>query len=136
MPYPFPDPRTELSKLYNQPGLAGDITSIASKGINDQTRTRVDDLLSRLATSGRDITGISGAALNNVYSNAGKQLTNASVQGANADRNMRLNILSQLLGLQINEDNQPGFLDSLGGIVGSLAGGFGGSLGSKIGSKI
>jgi len=119
MAYPFPDPRTELSKLYNQPGLAGDITSVASRNINNQTNRRVEDLLSRFATSGMNRTGISGVALNDIYSNAGEQLTNASVQGANADRNYRYKILAKLLGLQMFEDNKP---SPWGSVLGKLLG--------------
>ena len=114
----------------NQPFQAG------AQAITDQTNTRVQDFLSRLATTGLGRTGIGGAGLNQIYSNSGKQFGNLAASSAQN----RTNIISQLLGLHKFEQNKLGFGDVFGSIlglgVGSILGPAGGVVGKKLGGLI
>ncbi len=118
----------------NQPFQAG------AQAITDQTNTRVQDFLSRLATTGLGRTGIGGAGLNQIYSNSGKQFGNLAASSAQN----RTNIISQLLGLhkfdKQFEQNKLGFGDVFGSILGlgagSILGPAGGAIGAKLGGLI
>ena len=72
--------------------------------------------------------GISGVAQNDIYSNAGEQLSSVSAQGAQMDERTRMQALQGMEGIAQYEDQKPTFLDFLGsmaGQVGGMAGGMG-----------
>jgi hypothetical protein len=129
-------PEVPLSYEYlnNQDG--GKAFSMASKGINDQTRQQVQALLSHYATSGLSRSGIQGAALNNIYSTSENALGNAAVSADQAAANRRLQILQMLLGNKAYQDSQPGFGDFLGSAFGTLTGALTGGIGTAVGQKI
>lgn len=94
-----------------------DYVSSASANINNLTRKRVRDLLSKYSTTGLGRSGISGAALNGVYSTAGQNLSNVAAQGATMQAQNRQQILSQMLGLAEYQDSKPGFGSILGQLI-------------------
>lgn len=113
-----------------------DYMSTAVGGINNQTKKRIRALLSKFSNTGMARSGISGAAENDIYSNAGEQIQNVSAQGGLMQQQNRNQILAQLLGLAEYQDSKPGFLDFLGGIGGNIVGSATGGLGTAIGSKL
>src|ERR1035437_3045856 len=102
----------------NQP--ANDYVSSATAGINNQTRKRVKDLLGKFSTTGMGRSGISGAAQNDIYSNAGQNISQVNAQGEQMTQQNHMQTLSQLLGLAEYQDQKPGFGDVLGAVGGKL----------------
>ena len=114
--------------------------SSASANINNLTNKRVRDLMSRFSTTGLGRSGISGAALNQVYSTAGQNLSDVAAQGAQLDEQSRRAIINQLLGLEQlkfqREQQDFGFGDVLGAVGGGVLGSVLGPVASGAGSKI
>lgn len=113
---------------YNNPTAGKEFVSSASSQIQNLTKKRVRDLLSKFSTTGMSRSGISGVAQNDIYSNAGEQLSGVAAQGAQMDENTRMKALQGMEGIAQYEDQKPTFLDFLGsmaGQVGGMAGGMG-----------
>ena len=127
-----------MSAYNNDPSK--DYVSTATGSINDQTRKRVRDLLSKFSTTGMGRSGISGAATNDIYSNAGQQISQVGAQGEQMQAQNQQNILGKLLGLYEYQDQKTSFGDVLGGMAGvfggSLLGGAGGALGKGLAGLI
>ncbi len=104
---------------YNNTGPIRDYTSSAIGGVNRLTNKRVRDLLSRYATTGMGRTGTSGAALSDVYSTAGRNITEATTQGALMEQQQRQRSIENLLNLYQFEESQPGWEDMVGKLLGS-----------------
>ena len=122
---------------YNNPQPAQDYISTASANINNLTRKRARNLMSQYSTTGMGRSGIEGAALNDVYSNAGQNLSQVAAQGEQMRAQERQNALHSLLGLyEFNQQNNPSFGQILGGIGGTLAGSLLGPVGAGIGGSI
>ena len=118
----------------NQP--ANDYVSSATAGINNQTRKRVKDLLGKFSTTGMGRSGISGAAQNDIYSNAGQNISQVNAQGEEMTQRNHMQLLSQLLGLAEYQDSKPGFGDVLGAVGGKLLGSATGGVGAGAGNYL
>jgi len=129
-----------LQSQYDNSTPVNDYISSASAGINNQTNKRVRDLMSRFSNTGMSRSGISGASLNDIYSNAGGQLSNVASQGEMMNMQNRSQILNQMLGLYKYQDQKPTWGDVAGGVAGSLlgsaTGGFGTAIGGALGKLI
>jgi len=125
-----------LMSEYNTNSPANDYVSSATAGINQQTRKRVQDLLGKFSSTGMGRSGISGAAENDIYSNAGQNISQVNAQGEEMTQNNHMQILSQLLGLEEYKDAKPNFLDTIAGIGGKLGGSALGGVGSAAGTKL
>lgn len=113
------------------------LISSGTRNINNLTRKRVNDLLSRLSTTGLGRSGISGAALNDIYSSAGDSLANVSAQGAQLQANQRSDLINKLLGLYKYQDQSSFDLgDILGTGLGLVAGSALGPIGAAAGGKL
>jgi hypothetical protein len=125
-----------LMSEYNNSQPYQDYTSTATASINNQTRKRVRDLLSKFSTTGMGRSGISGAAMNDIYSNAGESISSVGANAATMEAQNRQAILGKLLGLYEYEDNKTNFGDVLGFVGGNLLGSATGGFGSKLGNKL
>jgi hypothetical protein len=125
-----------LMSEYNTNSPANDYVSSATAGINQQTRKRVQDLLGKFSSTGMGRSGISGAAENDIYSNAGQNISQVNAKGEEMTQNNHMQVLSQLLGLSEYQDSKPGFGDVLGAVGGKLLGGATGGLGSALGGGL
>ena len=125
-----------LMSEYNNNSPANDYVSSATSGINNQTRKRVKDLLGKFSTTGMGRSGISGAAQNDIYSNAGQQISQVNAQGEQMTQQNHMQTLSQLLGLSEYQDSKSGFGDILGAISGKLVGSATGGLGAGAGNYL
>jgi hypothetical protein len=125
-----------LMSEYNTNSPANDYVSSATAGINQQTRKRVQDLLGKFSSTGMGRSGISGAAENDIYSNAGQNISQVNAKGEEMTQNNHMQVLSQLLGLGEYEDAKPNFLDTIAGIGGKLGGSALGGVGSAAGTKL
>lgn len=94
-----------LQGLYSQ-NPAQQYVSSASANINNLTRKRARDMLSRYAITGLGRSGVSGTALNDVYSSAGQELSDVAARGAEMDFNNKYNLINSMLQVQQLE-NQP-----------------------------
>ena len=126
---------------YNNSQPAQDYVSSASANINNLTRQRARKLMSQYSTTGMGRSGLGGAALNDIYSTAGQNLSQVAAQGEQMQQQARQNALHGLLGLyEFNQQNNPSFGQVLGGIGGSLAGSLlgpaGAAIGGGLGSKL
>ena len=114
--------------------IGQEFTSTATANINRLTNKRVRDLLSRFATTGLNRSGISGAALSDVYSTAGQNLSDVAARGAELDFQSRQAIINQLLGLeQLKFQREQADFD-IGDILGAVGGGFAGSVLGPVGA--
>lgn len=104
----------------------GEALSVASTQISNLTRKRVRDLLSRFSTTGLSRTGITGAALSDVYAGANVALGSAAVKADELKSRRRMEMIQLLLGQQRFEDSQPSIW---GNILGQLISG-----GAQVGS--
>ena len=125
-----------LMQEYGNNTAANDYVSSATSGINNQTRKRVKDLLGKFSTTGMGRSGISGAAQNDIYSNAGQQISQVNAQGEQMTQQNHMQTLSQLLGLSEYQDSKSGFGDILGAISGKLVGSATGGLGAGAGNYL
>ena len=107
---------------YNNPQPAQDYISTASANINNLTRKRARNLMSQYSTTGMGRSGIEGAALNDVYSNAGQNLSQVAAQGEQMRAQERMQALSKMLGLyEFNQSQQPNWGDVLGKTLSAAA---------------
>lgn len=125
-----------LMQEYGNNTAANDYVSSATSGINQQTRKRVNDLLGKFSTTNMGRSGISGAAQNDIYSNAGQQISQVNAQGEQMTQQNHMQTLSQLLGLSEYQDSKSGFGDILGAISGKLVGSATGGLGAGAGNYL
>ena len=125
-----------LMQEYGNNTAANDYVSSATAGINNQTRDRVKKLLSKFSTTNMGRSGISGAAQNDIYSNAGQQISQVNAQGEQMTQQNHMQTLSQLLGLSEYQDSKSGFGDILGAISGKLVGSATGGLGAGAGNYL
>jgi len=125
-----------LMSEYNNNSPANDYVSSATAGINNQTRKRVKDLLGKFSTTGMGRSGISGAAQNDIYSNAGQNISQVNAQGEEMTQRNHMQLLSQLLGLAEYQDSKPGFGDVLGAVGGKLLGSATGGVGAGAGNYL
>jgi hypothetical protein len=125
-----------LMNEYNNSQPYMNYVTSATASINNNTRKRVRDLLSRYSTTGMGRSGISGSALNDIYSNAGESISSVGANAATMEAQNRQAILGKLLGLYQYEDSKTGVGDVLGDIGGNLIGSVTGGFGSKIGDKL
>jgi len=113
-----------------------DYASSATAGINNLTRKRIKDLLAKFSSTGMGRSGIGGASMNDIYSNAGEQISDVNARAEQMPQQNRNQAISQLLGLQQLQQEQPGWSDVLGAVGGGLAGSFLGPLGAGAGSAL
>lgn len=125
-----------LIEAYNNPAPFRNYVSTATTGINEQTRKRVRDLLGKFSTTGMGRSGISGAALGDIYSGAGQNISEVGARGATMEAQNRNQILNQLLGLAEYQDQKVGFGDVLGFLGGELGGSVLGKVGGALGGKL
>ena len=125
-----------LMSAYGNDQPEQDYVGTATASINNQTRKRVKDLLGKFSTTGMGRSGISGAAENDIYSNAGQQISQVGAQGEQMTQQNHMQILSQLLGLSEYQDSKSGFGDILGAVGGKLLGSATGGLGSALGGGL
>ena len=76
------------------------------------------------------------AAQNDIYSNAGQQISQVNAQGEQMTQQNHMQTLSQLLGLSEYQDSKSGFGDILGAISGKLVGSATGGLGAGAGNYL
>ena len=96
-----------LGQQYANPSGGKELVSSASTQINNLTRKRVRDLLSKFSTTGMGRSGISGAATNDIYSGAGENLASASAKGAELDQNTRMQALGEMGKIAEYQDSKP-----------------------------
>lgn len=128
-----------LQDQYNNVTPVKDFVSTASGNINKQTKKRVRDMNSKFANTGMGRSGISGVALNDIYSNSADSLQSVAAQGENMEQNYRTNLLGQMGSIAQYEDQKPTALDYLGSLLGqaggvglgAISGGAGASLATK-----
>jgi hypothetical protein len=125
-----------LMSAYGNDKPVQDYVSTATTGINNLTRKRVRDLLSKFSTTGMGRSGISGAAMNDIYSNAGESISEVGARGEEITANNRSRIIGQLLGLAEYQDQKTNVGDVLGFLGGTLGGSILGPVGGAIGSKL
>ena len=107
-----------LQGLYaNDPSQA--YVGSATAAINNQTKKRVKDLQSKFSTTGMSRSGISGAAENDIYSNAGQNLSEVNAKGEEMNMNNKMNILGMMDKTQELDDQASPW----GGLLGKLLSG-------------
>ena len=109
-----------LQGLYaNDPSQA--YVGSATAAINNQTKKRVKDLQSKFSTTGMSRSGISGAAENDIYSNAGQNLSEVNAKGEEMNMNNKMNILGMMDKTQELDDQASPWGSILGKILGAGA---------------
>ena len=108
------------SQLGSNP--ATDYVSSASANINNLTKKRVQDWLSKMSTTGMGRSGISAIGANEAYATGDQGLSDVAARGEQMDASYKQDIVSKLLNLGEYQDQKPGLGDYLGSLAGQIAG--------------